>query len=103
MSETSSKSSEAASWRLHRTAPVLVAGLLSLAACEATVTGNADNSTAENSCVTAVNTNSGSRGAMVMASETSATGTRVLVLSGGGQTWTCNATSAGVVEGLTVN
>lgn len=81
----------------------LIVAVLSLAACEATMSGNADNSVAENACVEAVNTNSGSRGAMVMASEVSTAGTRVMVLSGASQTWTCNATNAGVVSELSVS
>jgi hypothetical protein len=78
-------------------------GALSLAGCEATMTGNVDNSVAENACVAAVNANTGGRGSMVMASETSEAGTRVLVLSGAGQTWSCNATDAGVVESVSVS
>lgn len=81
----------------------VVVGLLLMAGCQDRVTGNADNSSAENACVAAVNTNSGSRGAMVMASQTSATGTRVMVLGGTGQTWNCSATNAGVVEELSVS
>jgi hypothetical protein len=67
------------------------------------MTGNSDNSVAENACVTAVNANTGTRGAMVMASETSAAGNRVMVLGGNGQTWMCNATNTGVVEELSVS
>jgi hypothetical protein len=57
---------------------------------------------AEAACVEAVDQQMGRRGAEVMASETSASGTRVLVLSDDGRTWSCSASNAGTIESLSL-
>jgi hypothetical protein len=74
---------------------------LPLASCTTGMPGDAQTG-AEAACVEAVDARTGSRGAEVMASETAASGTRVLVLSQDGRTWTCGATSSGEVQSLSV-
>ncbi len=77
----------------------IVGATLALSACSSTTTMSSGAETVgESACATAVRTNAGGGRAEVVASETSTSGSRVLVLDAEGRTWSCNATNAGVVE-----
>jgi hypothetical protein len=81
----------------------------SLAACggmQMTETGAAPapagGGSADNACITAVNTNMGARGAAVLSSQPSEAGTLVMLRSSDGTNWRCAATSNGVVADLSI-
>jgi hypothetical protein len=88
---------------------LLVAAATSLAACGSMEMAQVDGAptqtgagSAENACITAVNTNMGARGAAVLSSQPSAAGTIVMLRSADGTNWRCAATSNGVVADLSI-
>lgn len=76
------------------TGSALAVAVWALTACTSDMPGEA-RTPAEAACVSAVGS-----GAEVMASETTATGSRVLVLSGDGVSWSCTATNDGTIADL---